>query len=62
MVGADAWSSLQRFMGGRSQLTSPDRQLLRAVLSPSNRMLGIDDARGLLRLYVKAINHGWQES
>jgi hypothetical protein len=60
-VGPTAWRSIQRFLGSQSLLNSTETRLLREVLSGSNRMLDIDVARGLLQLYVKALNHGWQE-
>ena len=60
-VGSAAWQSIQFFLGSQSLLTSSEARLLREVLSGSNRMLDIDVARGLLRLYVKALNAGWQE-
>ena len=55
------WRSIQRFLGSRSLLNSSEKRLLREVLSGSKRTLDVDLARGLLRLYVKALNSGWQE-
>lgn len=60
-VGIDTWKSIQGFLGSHSQLTSPEMRLLREILSGSTRMIDIDVARGLLRLYVKALNKGWEE-
>lgn len=60
-VGQTTWRSIQGFLGSRSLLTSTESRLLKEVLSGSNRMLDIDVARGLLQLYVKALNRGWQE-
>ena len=48
-------------LGSRSLLNPSEKRLLQQVLSGSTRMLDIDTSRGLLRLYVKALNAGWQE-
>ena len=60
-IGIHAWKAIQKFLGSRAQLTSPERAMLTDVLSGRQRMLDIDVARGLLRLYVKAVNLGWDE-
>lgn len=55
------WHYIRLFFSSRSSLTNTDARLLAAATSSSGRVLDIEEARGLLRLYVRAINDGWQE-
>lgn len=55
------WASIQGYLANNSRLTASEGQLLKQVLPSTTRMLDLDVARGLLRLYVKALNDGWQE-
>ena len=61
-VESSTWLSIQRFLASNSRLTGPDARLLKEVLPTATRMLDMDVARGLLRLYVKALNDGWREN
>ncbi len=56
------WRNIRSFFASRSDLSGPDARLLSEVISGNNRMLDIDVARGLLRLYVQAVNEGWDEA
>jgi hypothetical protein len=60
-IDKDDWHYIRSFFTNRSSLTNPDARLLAAATSSSGRMLDLEEARGLLRLYVRAINEGWQE-
>ena len=60
-IGEPNWRAIRTFLSGHSLLTGPDQRLLGSVIPTPTRMLDIDVARGLLQLYVKALNHGWQE-
>ncbi len=61
-VDATTWIKIRSFFTSRSDLTGPDARLLDEVTSPSSRMLDVEVARGLLRLYVQALNEGWDEA
>lgn len=54
------WRDIRGFMAEGSLLSSTDVRLLGNV-TPKRRMIGEDEARGLLGLYVKALNSGWSE-
>ncbi|WP_370287783.1 AIPR family protein [Nocardioides sp.] len=60
-VGEAGWRAVQSFLSSANLLTSVDRQILRHVVPTSPRMLELDVARELLRLYVKALNHGFDD-
>lgn len=60
-VSAAAWVSIKGFLGNNSRLTTPESRVLSQVLSSPSRMLDIEEARDLMRLYVKALNDGWPE-
>lgn len=60
-IGEPNWRSIRTFLGGNSLLTASDQRYLSEVIPTRPRMLDIDVARGLLQLYVKALNHGWPE-
>lgn len=60
-IDADTWHSIRKFLAGRSSLSGPDARLLNEATSSSGRMIDIEVARGLLRLYVRALNEGWEE-
>ena len=61
-IDATTWIKIRTFFTSRSDLTGPDARLLNEVTSPSSRMLDVEVARGLLRLYVQALNEGWDEA
>ena len=61
-IDQETWRHLRSFFTSRTDLTGPDARLLTEVISGSNRMLDVEVARGLLRLYVQAINEGWDEA
>jgi len=61
-VDSAAWMSIREFLGANSRLTVSEGRLLNQVLSNPNRMLDVEVARDLMRLYVKALNDGWQEA
>lgn len=61
-ISESEWQSVRAFLGSRSLLTSADQRSFREVIPMSTRMLDIDVARDLLRLYVKALNNGYVET
>ena len=60
-VDRDTWIEIRAFFNSRSSLSGPDTRLLTEVTTGDTRMLDVDVARGLLRLYVRALNEGWAE-
>jgi hypothetical protein len=60
-IDKDEWHYIRSFFASRSSLSGPDARLLAAASSTSGRLLDVEEARGLLRLYVRALNEGWQE-
>jgi hypothetical protein len=54
------WRSVRSHLRQHSLLTVSDERSLREVI-PATRMLDIDVARELLRIYVKALNNGYEE-
>ena len=60
-IDRDSWHYVRNFFTSRSSLSGPDARLLAEATSTTGRMLDIEVARGLLRLYVRALNEGWEE-
>ena len=56
-----SWKSIRAFLSEKSILTAPEKRLATNLISGPNRMLDAEEARDLLRLYVKALNEGWNE-
>ena len=57
----ETWGSIRSYFAAKAGLSNPDKQLLKNVTSGHNTLLDLDVARGLLALYVRAINDGWLE-
>ena len=55
------WRSVRSYLGERSLLTVSEQRCLREVIPTTTRMLDIEVARELLRIYVKALNNGYEE-
>jgi len=55
------WRSVRSYLGERSLLTVSEERYLREVIPTATRMLDIEVARELLRIYVKALNNGYEE-
>jgi hypothetical protein len=60
-IPTSTWTAIRQFFAARSSLSAPDGRLLNQVTTDSDRMLDIEDARDLLRVYVRALNEGWTE-
>lgn len=60
-VGVAGWRNARTFLAESSLLSSSDHRTFREVIPAPRRMLDIDVARELLRLYVKALNHGFSD-
>lgn len=58
-VGEAKWREIQSFLGKKALITAHERRCFGEVIPASKRLLDQEVARELLRLYVKAINHGW---
>lgn len=61
-VGEPTWRAVRSFLAEHSLLTSTEQRSLREVIPAQTRMLDIDVARDLLRLYVKAVNNGFADA
>lgn len=55
------WRSVRSYLEELSLLTGSEQRCFRAVIPATTRMLDIDVARELLRIYVKALNNGYEE-
>lgn len=55
------WKALRAYLGEHSLLDSSGQRFLREVIPQQSTLLELDVARGLLALYVKAMNQGWRE-
>lgn len=60
-IGEATWRSVQKYLATRSLLSSSEFRQLGEVFSVSRRSIGTESARGLLHLYVKALNSGWRD-
>lgn len=60
-IGESTWKAMRTYLAEHSLIGSSEQRLLREVIPHESRMLDIDVARGLLALYVLAVNHGWQD-
>lgn len=60
-VGLSTWKAVRTFLGERSLLGASEHRLLREVIPQQSRTLGTEEARGLLQLYVMAVNNGWPD-
>ena len=60
-IDAKTWTAIRTFLAGKGSLTALENRLLQKVTASSRLVLDVEVARGLLRLYVKALNEGWRE-
>lgn len=60
-LGEQTWRDVRSFLAEHSLLTNSDSRNLGEVLA-TRRMLDIDVARDVLRLYVKALNNGYADA
>lgn len=56
------WRAVRSFLSAKSLLSATEQRHLREVIPAGRGWLAREDARGLLAIYVKALNSGWQES
>ena len=55
------WRSVRSYLEEHSLLTGSEQRCLREVIPATTRLLDIEVARELLRIYVKALNNGYEE-
>lgn len=61
-VSEDGWRAVRSYLAEHSLLSNTDKRVLNEVIPAPRRMLDLDVARDLLRLYVLALNHGFAEA
>jgi AIPR protein len=61
-IEAGAWKAIRSYLAEHSRLGASEQRLLGEVIPQQARMLDLDVARGLLGLYVTAVNLGWEEA
>lgn len=60
VIGEAQWRSVRNYLSAQSLLNSAEQRLLREVIPDKRRFLDDNVARGLLQVFVKAINSGWE--